>query len=108
MVNEGERSSSTFSPGQISPAGPLGLGQRWTVTRKREVALRLLRGEPVELLSRQLGVEILRLEQWREKAIAGIDASLKARKGDPPAVAASATDHDRMALVDTPLSATMK
>ena len=38
---------------------------------------------PVELLSRQLGVEIFRLEQWREKAIAGIDASLKERKGDP-------------------------
>ena len=83
VVNEGELGSSTFSLGQVSPAGPLGLGQRWTVTRKREVALRLLRGEPVELLSRQLGVEIFRLEQWREKAIAGIDASLKERKGDP-------------------------
>ena len=32
---------------------------------------------------RQLGVEIFRLEQWREKAIGGIDASLKQRKGDP-------------------------
>ena len=53
------------------------------MTRKREVVLRLLRGEPVELLSRQLGVEIFRLEQWREKAIAGIDGSLKERKGDP-------------------------
>ena len=31
----------------------------------------------------QLGVEIFRLEQWREKAIGGIDASLKQRKGDP-------------------------
>ena len=39
VVNEGELGSSTFSPGQVSPAGPLGLGQRWTVTRKREVAL---------------------------------------------------------------------
>ena len=38
VVNEGELGSSTFSPGQVSPAGPLGLGQRWTVTRKREVA----------------------------------------------------------------------
>ena len=53
------------------------------MTRKREVALRLLRGEPVELFVAQLGVEIFRLEQWREKAIAGIDASLKERKGDP-------------------------
>ena len=70
--------------GQVSPAGPQGLGHYlWTVTRKREVALRLLRGEPAELLSRQLGVELFRLEQWREKAIAGIDASLKERKGDP-------------------------
>ena len=28
-------------------------------------------------------MEIFRLEQWREKAIAGIDASLKERKSDP-------------------------
>ena len=83
MVNAGELGSSTFSPGQALPAGPLGLGQRWTVARKREVVLRLLRDEPVQLLSRQLGVEIFRLEQWREKAIGGIDASLKQRKGDP-------------------------
>ena len=52
------------------------------MARKREVVLRLLRDEPVQLLSRQLGVEIFRLEQWREKAIGGIDASLKQRKGD--------------------------
>ena len=49
----------------------------------RSKVLRLLRDEPVQLLSRQLGVEIFRLEQWREKAIGGIDASLKQRKGDP-------------------------
>jgi len=83
VVSEGELGSSTVSPGQVSPAGPLGLGQRWTVTRKREVVRRLLRGGPVELLSRQLGVEIFRLGRWREKAIGGIDASLKQRKGDP-------------------------
>ena len=65
VVNAGELGSSTFSPGQALPAGPLGLGQRWTVARKREVVLRLLRDEPVQLLSRQLGVEIFRLEQWR-------------------------------------------
>ena len=41
------------------------------MARKREVVLRLLRDEPVQLLSRQLGVEIFRLEQWREKAIGG-------------------------------------
>ena len=45
VVNAGELGSSTFSPGQALPAGPLGLGQRWTVARKREVVLRLLRDE---------------------------------------------------------------
>ena len=96
VVNAGELGSSTFSPGQALPAGPLGLGQRWTVARKREVVLRLLRDEPVQLLSRQLGVEIFRLSGSEtsaspsirrqfcgEKAIGGIDASLKQRKGDP-------------------------
>ena len=83
VVNEGERGSSTFSPGQVFPTGPLAHNQRWTVTRKREVVMRLLRGEPVELLSRELGVEVYRLEQWREKAVGGIDAALKVRLGDP-------------------------
>ena len=72
-----------FPQARLCRQAPLGLGQRWTVARKREVVLRLLRDEPVQLLSRQLGVEIFRLEQWREKAIGGIDASLKQRKGDP-------------------------
>jgi hypothetical protein len=45
--------------------------------------LRLLRGESVDALSRELGVEIYRLEQWREKALSGIDESLKQRQNDP-------------------------
>lgn len=57
--------------------------QRWSVGRKREVALRLLRGESSESLSRELGVEIYRLERWRDKALIGIDAGLKERESDP-------------------------
>jgi hypothetical protein len=53
------------------------------LARKREVVLRLLRGESVEALSRELGVEIYRLEQWRDKGFAGIDAALKQRESDP-------------------------
>ena len=63
--------------------GPLAEGQRWSAGRKREVVLRLLRGESVEALSRELSIEIYRLEQWREKALSGIDASMKERPGDP-------------------------
>ena len=63
--------------------GPLTEGQRWSAGRKREVVLRLLRGESVEALSRELSIEIYRLEQWREKALSGIDSSLKERQADP-------------------------
>lgn len=57
--------------------------RRWSANRKKEAVLRLLRGEPVAALSRELGVEIYRLEAWREKALAGMDAGLKERHNDP-------------------------
>jgi transposase len=66
--------------------GPLAPGQRWSVARKREVVLRLLRGESVELLSRELGVPIYKLEQWREKADAALEGALKERESDPVSV----------------------
>ena len=45
--------------------------------------LRLLRGESAQLLSRELGVEIYRLEQWRSKALARMETDLKEREGAP-------------------------
>jgi hypothetical protein len=95
VVSEGGRSPSTLSTGQALPApaaaptfmpssqvGPLAPGQRWSVARKREVVLRLLRGENVELRSRELGVPIFKLEQWRQKADAALDGALKEREID--------------------------
>jgi len=70
-------------PAKSAGSGPLGVGQRWSVGRKRDVVLRLLRGESVDALSRELGVEVYRLEEWRTKALSGIDASLRERGGDP-------------------------
>jgi len=43
----------------------------------------MLRGESLDALSRELGVEIYRLEQWRDKALSGLDAGLKDRQDDP-------------------------
>ena len=89
VVSEGGRSPSTLSTGlpsmtpNPSTIGPLAPGQRWSVGRKREVVLRLLRCESVELLSRELGVPIYKLEQWREKADAALDGALKERESDP-------------------------
>ena len=37
----------------------------------------------MDALARELGVEIYRLEEWKSKALAGIDAGLRVRDGDP-------------------------
>jgi uncharacterized protein HemY len=65
--------------------GPLAPGQRWSVARKREVVLRLLRGESAELLSRELGVPLYKLAQWRQKADTALDGALKERETDAAA-----------------------
>jgi hypothetical protein len=77
------------SPGGAT-TGPLAPGQRWSQARKREVVLRLLRGESSEALSRELQVEAYRLEQWRDRALTGIDASLRERGETPETVALDA------------------
>jgi transposase len=90
VVSEGGRSPSTLCPGQGTPAargeaplGPLAPGQRWSAARKREVVLRLMRGEAAELLSRELGLPLFKLEQWRRKADAALEAALRERDADP-------------------------
>jgi hypothetical protein len=58
---------------------PRTVEKRWTATRKQEVVLRLLRGEPMEALSRELGVETYRLAQWRDRALGGLEQALRER-----------------------------
>jgi transposase len=88
VVSEGGRRPSALSTGHggtkgARPAiGAPGPGQRWSVGRKRDVVLRLLRGESAELLSRELGVPLYKLEQWRAKADAALDGVLKERETD--------------------------
>ena len=57
--------------------------KRWSAGRKKQVVLRLLRGESVDALSRELAVPIYRLEQWRDRALAGMDVGLRERENDP-------------------------
>ena len=86
--SEGGRSPSALSTGQngamagVAVSGQLIAGQRWSVSRKREVVLRLLRGEAAEDLSRELGVPLYKLERWRQKAEAALDGALKERDTD--------------------------
>ena len=76
-------------------AGPKVI-QRWSATRKREVVLRLLRGESLDLISRKIGIEVYRLEHWRNKALAAMDAGLKERADDDPVQAGLDAAHKRV------------
>jgi len=55
---------------------------RMSVKRKREAVIRLLRGEDLEMVSRDLGVTAAKLSQWREAFLRGGEAALKYRPGD--------------------------
>ena len=57
--------------------------KRWTASRKIEVVLRLLKGESLDALSRELGLEVYLLEEWRLKAMQGMISGLKVRVEDP-------------------------
>ena len=55
---------------------------RWSAKRKMAAVLRLLRGEDIETLSRELGVTAATLSGWREQSLVGMEANLKAREAD--------------------------
>ena len=55
---------------------------RFSANRKTEAILRLLRGEDLETLSRELGVTAASLSSWRDAFLDGGKASLKSRPAD--------------------------
>ena len=56
--------------------------RRMSARRKQQAVLRLLRGEDLELLSRELGVTAAELSDWRDAFLAAGEASLKTRPAD--------------------------
>lgn len=57
---------------------------RFSSKRKMEAVLRLLKGESLDALSRELGVTAAKLSEWREAFLVGAEANLKSR--EPTAV----------------------
>ena len=55
---------------------------RWSAGKKTEVVLRLLGGEPLETLSRELGVEAHRLAAWRDDFLEHGKQGLKGERPD--------------------------
>src|SRR4029450_2998869 len=56
--------------------------RRMSARRKQDAVLRLLRGEDLELLSRERAVTAAELSGWRDAFLAGGEASLKSRPAD--------------------------
>ena len=56
--------------------------RRMSARRKQSAVLRLLRGEALELVSRELGVTAAELSAWRDAFLAAGEGSLKTRPAD--------------------------
>jgi transposase-like protein len=55
---------------------------RWSSRRRTEVVLRILRGEALDALSRELGVTAATLAQWRAQFLAGGQSAVRRRPLD--------------------------
>ena len=55
---------------------------RFSARRKTEAVLRLLRGEDLDTLSRELGVVAAPLSSWRDAFLDGGTAAMKSRPAD--------------------------
>jgi transposase-like protein len=55
---------------------------RFSSRRKTDAVLRLLRGESLELIARELSVTAATLSAWRDDFLAGGQAALKSRPAD--------------------------
>src|SRR2546427_11583467 len=70
------------APAAATKADGVGEPGRFSARRKTETILRMLRGEPLDGLARELGVTAATLAHWREQFLAGGQAALKSRPAD--------------------------
>jgi len=57
--------------------------KRWTAGRKKAAVLRLLSGESLDDVSRDLGITIAEIEGWRQRVLDQMEALLKCREENP-------------------------
>jgi Transposase len=66
-------------PSQCAPRPDRG---RWSARRKLEVVLRILRGEDLDAVSREVGVTAGAVARWRDQVLAGGQAAVRSRAAD--------------------------
>src|SRR5262247_4020807 len=82
-VDMGRRKRSRKPPARgVGEADGLREPGRFSARRKTETILRMLRGEPLDSLARELGVTAATLAHWREQFLTGGQAALKSRPAD--------------------------
>src|SRR5262245_50365756 len=82
-VDMGRRKRSRKAPARgAGEADGLREAGRFSARRKTETILRMLRGEPLDSLARELGVTAATLAHWREQFLTGGQAALKSRPAD--------------------------
>jgi len=67
--------------------------KRWSAQRKLEIVLRLFRGEAIDDISREIGVEIFRIEEWKQEALVGMESRFKKSATDPLQIELSRAKH---------------
>jgi transposase len=67
---------------QHEEAGDYRSRPRWSAGKKTDAVLRLLRGESLEVLSRELQVEAHRLAAWRDDSLESGKQGLKGQRPD--------------------------
>ncbi|MGH2608062.1 MAG: helix-turn-helix domain-containing protein [Vicinamibacterales bacterium] len=78
---KGKRNSLARAAGPADADGGREPG-RFSARRKMEAILRMLRGEALDGLARELGVPAATVAQWREQFLGGGQAALKSRAPD--------------------------
>ena len=71
---------SRTAGGDKSAGGPP--PRRFSAKRKLDAVNRLMRGEPLELVARELNVTAARLSAWRDQALLAAETALKERERD--------------------------
>jgi len=84
-MSKRQRERKSMGSAAAAASGPAESGRepgRFSARRKTETILRLLRGESLDSLARELGVTAATLAQWREAFLAGGQTALKSRLAD--------------------------
>ena len=73
---------TTCAPHADGGGAEAGRGKRFSAKRKLVAVQRLMRGESLETLSRELNVPAHRLSEWRDRVLFAAETALKERERD--------------------------